>query len=71
MDWSPNAGAWLGLGLVLVVLAQFGLAEPIRYSLIAVLLFVLLTEADKLAPALNRLALALGGRPPAPAHDLA
>lgn len=51
--------AWVGLGIALVVLASFGLAQPIRLTLYAIVLYVLLTNANALAPAFDRLARAL------------
>jgi len=60
--------AWAGLGIALVVLASFGLAQPVRLTLFAVILYVLLTNADALAPAWARLARALRtSSPTAPA----
>jgi hypothetical protein len=58
---NPDPAAWLGLAIALVVLANFGLADPIRYTLIAVILLVLLRHASALAPALDRFTRALGG----------
>lgn len=67
--------AWVGLAIALVLVSSFGLAQPVRLTLWAVILYVLLANADKLAPGLDRFARALGrsasspgggggGRPP-------
>lgn len=56
---GTNPLAWVGLGIALVVLSSFGLARPIRLTLYAVILYVLLSNAAALAPAFDRLARAL------------
>lgn len=54
--------AWIGAAFALVVLANFGLADPIRYTLIAVILLVLLRNGRAIATATDRFIAALGGR---------
>lgn len=56
---GTNPIAWVGLGIALVVLSSFGLADPIRLTLYAVILYVLLVNGSAVAPALTRLATAL------------
>lgn len=51
--------AWLGLAIALVAATSFGLAQPIKLTLYAVILYVLLTNADQLAPAYTRFVRAL------------
>lgn len=46
--------AWVGLAFALVLLGSFGLARPVRLTLYAVILYVLLVNAEALAPALRR-----------------
>lgn len=61
-----NPLAWAGFGIALVVVAGAGgpqVAGFIRLSLIAVMLYVFLANADALAPALDRLNRALSFRP--------
>lgn len=58
-SFSPDPRAWVGLALALVALSSFGLAQPIRLTLYAVILYVLLTNAQALAPALERFTAAL------------
>lgn len=58
---APDPMAWIGLAIALVVLAQYGLAAPIRYTLVLVIAYVLLTNADRLAPQVTRFNRALAG----------
>lgn len=62
-DGPGDVFAWLGLGIALVLLSSFGLAQPIRLTLVAVILYVLLTNGPKLGPAFDRLAAALSDSP--------
>lgn len=61
-DGPGDALAWLGLGIALVAASSFGLADPIRWTLYAVILYVLLVNAERIAPALDRLNRALADR---------
>jgi hypothetical protein len=51
--------AWVGLAAAVVALASWGLAEPVRLTLWALVLYTLLVNAGAIAPALERLAAAL------------
>lgn len=46
--------SWLGLAIAVVLLASFGMADVVRYTLIAVILYVLLVNSDRLAPQIAR-----------------
>lgn len=67
MATDPFAGAaagtdplaWVGLAIALVLVSSFGLAEPVRLTLLAVIAYVLLANATALAPAVNRFTTAL------------
>lgn len=60
---TPDPGAWIGLGIALVALSSFpGMAEPIRYTLLLVILLVLIRHAGQVATLLDRFLAALGGR---------
>ncbi len=68
--------AWIGLAIALVALSSYpGLADPIRYTLILVILVTLLRYADRLAPQIDRFTRALAGYrvrgPGSPAFDAA
>lgn len=57
-----NVYAWVGFGIALAALAALGgpkLAGVIRLSLLSVILYVFLANADALGPALDRLNRAL------------
>lgn len=47
MNLSTASMTWLWLAIVLVVLGNFGFAEPIELTLTVILLYLLLTNADK------------------------
>lgn len=46
--------SWLGLAIAVVLLASFGLAPVVRYTLVAVIFYVLVVNADRLAPQIAR-----------------
>lgn len=55
-DLLSDAQAWLGLAIALVLVASAGPgpAAFVRYSLLAVILYVLLLNADRIRPAVAR-----------------
>lgn len=57
--------AWLGLAIALVLVSSFGMAQPVRLTLLAVIAYVLLANAAAVAPALDRLTTALRTAQPA------
>jgi hypothetical protein len=72
---NPNPAAWIGLAIALVALSSFpGMVDPIRYSLVLVILLVLLSHSMQVAQGLDRFISALGGGPrrsPPSAHPIA
>ena len=60
---TPDPAAWIGLAIALVALSSFpGMADPIRYSLVLVILLVLLRHSGQVASGLDRFMAALGGK---------
>lgn len=59
---GDQAQAWLGLAIAVVLLSAAGpaMARAVRYTLLAVILYVALTNADRFAPAITRFNRSLG-----------